>query len=176
MGANLYGSWGAPKDAIRHAITQLHTHNIRTLSVSSVYETEPIGATQQSCYMNLVLSIATSLSARSLLRKVKQVERQAGRRGLGQRWGARELDIDIIDYRGMIQNWNLRKMSATGVRPGNIILPHSTAHLRPFVLFPLTEILPKWRHPIFFKTANSLLQSCYAMKGKKGEILRKHET
>ena len=46
----------------------------------------------------------TSLPAPALLRRLKQIEREAGRRG-GRPWGARTLDLDILDYKGLMVNW-----------------------------------------------------------------------
>jgi 2-amino-4-hydroxy-6-hydroxymethyldihydropteridine diphosphokinase len=86
-----------------------------------------------------------------MLRLLKRIERRAGRR-LGRRWGPRPLDIDILDYRGTRIGWPPRRRE-----PGRLILPHPEMHRRVFVLVPLLEIAPHWRHPILGLGARALL-------------------
>jgi 2-amino-4-hydroxy-6-hydroxymethyldihydropteridine diphosphokinase len=89
------------------------------------------------------------------LRLLKQIEAQAGRRG-GRPWGPRTLDLDIIDYKGMTRNWsgNRKTMPRVWVRP--LVLPHPQLELRPFVLRPLLDIAPNWRHPVLKLSAEEL--------------------
>lgn len=97
--------------------------------VSSVYESEPVGATQQSAFLNLVLSGKTHLSAEGLLSWVKHIERLAGRVET-YRWGPRVLDIDILLF------------GAHLIREPNLTIPHAELLHRAFVLVPLCEIAP----------------------------------
>jgi 2-amino-4-hydroxy-6-hydroxymethyldihydropteridine diphosphokinase len=85
-----------------------------------------------------------------ILRLLKRLERRAGRR-LGRTWGPRPLDIDILDYGGRRLGWPCRK------RRGGLVIPHPEAHRRAFVLAPLAEIEPQWRHPVLGVTARVLL-------------------
>src|SRR5262249_8436131 len=80
------------------------------------------------------------------LRLVKGLERQAGRR-LGQTWGPRPLDIDILDFGGRRLGWPPGRH-----RRGRLILPHPEAHRRAFVLVPVADIAPAWRHPVLGAT------------------------
>ena len=92
-----------------------------------------------------------STSPAVLLRTLKRIERKAGRR-LGRRWGPRQLDIDILDFGGrQIGNPHGRR------RRGQLQLPHPEMHRRAFVLLPLREVAPFWRHPRLGLTVSALL-------------------
>jgi 2-amino-4-hydroxy-6-hydroxymethyldihydropteridine diphosphokinase len=116
-----------------------------------LYSTAPVGNEHQSRYLNAVIALKTTLPPGTILRIVKDVERRAGRR-LGRRWGPRTLDIDILDYGG-------RKFGHAGGarRRGTLILPHPELHHRAFVLIPLLEVAPHWRHPKLRRSGRSLL-------------------
>lgn len=68
------------------------------------------------------------------------------------RWSARPLDLDLIDDCGRVMNW------PEPTRPGGpIVLPHPLMHRRGFVLVPLEEVAPHWRHPVLGASATTLL-------------------
>ncbi len=114
-----------------------------------------MGRARQPPYVNAVALIDTSLSAEALLKVLKEIERASGRRG-GRPWGPRTLDIDIIDYRGLIRHWRGRRpdFRHAGMRP--LVLPHPLAHERPFVLKPLLDVAPDWRHPVLEQSGRGL--------------------
>src|SRR4029450_3115106 len=105
LGANCPGPWGTAVETIAHALGEIERANIKVRCVSPFYETEAVGHARQSAYVNAVALIDTSLPPEALLRVLKAVERKAGRRG-GRPWGPRTLDIDIIDYRGLVRHWH----------------------------------------------------------------------
>jgi 2-amino-4-hydroxy-6-hydroxymethyldihydropteridine diphosphokinase len=111
------------------------------LASSSLYATSPVGLGRQPTYVNAVVMAKSPFGLAELLRTVKRVERKAGRR-LGRHWGPRQLDIDILDFGG-------RQVGRPGGRrrAGQLLLPHPEMHRRAFVLLPLREIAPFWRHP-----------------------------
>jgi len=116
-----------------------------------------------------VALLATSLPAPALLRLLKQIEARAGRRG-GRPWGPRTLDLDIIDYKGMALNWSgsCKTMPRARVRP--LVLPHPQLELRPFVLRPLLDIAPNWRHPVLKLSAEALWRR--VKKQGQGSVLK----
>lgn len=154
LGSNFPGPWGKPRKALKHALKELDGGNICVRAVSEFYETEAIGQTRQPAYRNAVALIETSLPAPALLRRLKQIERQAGRRG-GRPWGARTLDLDILDYKGLMVNWPKRPNRRRAM-PGSLGLPHASLHERPFVLRPLLDVAPNWRHPALKVSAKAL--------------------
>jgi 2-amino-4-hydroxy-6-hydroxymethyldihydropteridine diphosphokinase len=169
LGANFPGPWGKPRKTLLHALRQLDSGNISVRAVSAFYKTEAIGQTQQAAYRNAVVLIDTSLPAPALLRRLKQIERAAGRRG-GRPWGARTLDLDILDYKGLIVNWP-KGHRHQRARPGSLVLPHALLHERPFVLRPLLDLAPNWRHPAFKVNAKALWERL--ANHKEGRILKR---
>jgi 2-amino-4-hydroxy-6-hydroxymethyldihydropteridine diphosphokinase len=103
-------------------------------------------------FYNGVVSARTTLPIGGLLRLFKSIERRAGRRPRA-RWSARPLDLDLIDFGGRVLNWPALN------RPGGpLVLPHPLMHERGFVLVPLEEVAPHWRHPALGVTAGALLR------------------
>ncbi len=98
----------------------------------------------QPWFVNAVLSVATELGANDLLSVLQAIERQFGR-VRAEANAPRTLDLDILDYQGEVMN------------AASLVLPHPRLHERRFVLVPIAEIAPEWRHPILELTAEELL-------------------
>lgn len=151
LGSNLPGIWGNPIRSLRRAVAELQHLQIVVERVSALYETEPVGGRWQAHYLNAVILAKTNVAPAAFLRMLKQLERRAGRR-LGTHWGPRPLDLDIIDFAGRRLGW------PPGVRHrGRLVLPHPEAHRRAFVLVPLLDVAPAWRHPVLGLPATTLL-------------------
>jgi 2-amino-4-hydroxy-6-hydroxymethyldihydropteridine diphosphokinase len=103
-------------------------------------------------YCNAVIEVGTDETPRALMRILKAIERRAGRR-TGRMWGPRSLDLDLVDYGGALMG-NPRRTHRTG----QLVLPHPELHKRAFVLVPLLEIAPDWRHPRSRKAGKTLLR------------------
>jgi 2-amino-4-hydroxy-6-hydroxymethyldihydropteridine diphosphokinase len=155
LGGNSPGPWGTPARTLRRALEELERSGVKVEAVSHPYETAAMGAARQPPYVNQVARVATSLPAPALLRLLKQIERRAGRRG-GRPWGARTLDLDIIDYKGLVLNWSGARKGTPRARVRPLVLPHSQLERRPFVLRPLLDVAPDWRHPVLSLSAAEL--------------------
>lgn len=110
------------------------------ISVSNVYESDPLGVNEpQPAYLNMVASLATGLSPASLLDELLDAERQHGRERQ-VRNAPRTLDLDLLAYGDLV------------LRRPELTVPHPRLHERAFVLMPLMEVAPGFRHPITNKT------------------------
>lgn len=169
LGANHPGPWGAPAATIKRALGEMEEGGITVKAVSPFYETAALGRARQPSYVNAVALIDSPLSPEALLRRFKAIERRAGRRG-GRPWGSRSLDIDIIDHKGLVRHWRTRQadFSHGGYRP--LVLPHPLMHERPFVLKPLADIAPDWRHPVLQRSIGALWRD--ARGERQGRVLK----
>ena len=126
------GNVGDARGTIASAISAFcDGDQVVLLARSSDYRTPPWGVTDQGDFINACIAVDTRLSPRGLLDRAHQVERSFGRdRQRETRWGPRSLDIDIIDYDGLVLDQPM------------LTLPHPRALERAFVLVPLAEIAP----------------------------------
>src|SRR5262249_19382772 len=99
----------------------------------------------QPHYINAIVACNVGVHAPDQLVKVLQEIEQRFGRVREQRWGARTLDLDLIDLDGLVGDFD------------GVVLPHPRAHERAFVLAPLAEVAPDWRHPVLHKSAAELL-------------------
>ncbi|HSG82762.1 MAG TPA: 2-amino-4-hydroxy-6-hydroxymethyldihydropteridine diphosphokinase [Gemmatimonadota bacterium] len=127
---------------------------IRIERVSSIYETQPVGVRDQPWFLNLVCLGHTRLLPYDLLEFLHEVENSLGRVRSEERFGPRTIDIDILAYEERV------------LERHDLVLPHPRMTERRFVLEPLAEIVPEWRHPVEGKTAAELLE------GLDGDIVR----
>jgi 2-amino-4-hydroxy-6-hydroxymethyldihydropteridine diphosphokinase len=151
LGGNVAGRWGEPRACLARACWELGKAGIKIVRCSNFYMTEPLGKGRQPRYFNAVIMVEPGLAPATLLRLLKCMERRAGRR-LGPPMQARPLDIDILDYGGRRLGWPPRRRQR-----GRVILPHPELHRRAFVLVPLREVAPFWRHPVLGLGAKALL-------------------
>ena len=152
IGSNVEGPWGPPDDTVRGALSELDEAPLRLLKASRAIVTAPYGRTDQPDFVNAVAEIETDLEPQALLEHLHAIERRAGRRRT-LHWGPRTLDLDLLDYHGLV-------VSGLAGRKGEppLVLPHPGIPARDFVLRPIAEIAPHWRHPVLGETAPDLLK------------------
>lgn len=146
LGSNI----GAREDFLRQACAALNHEGVAVLKQSSVMETAPLlppdaPADWDIPFLNQVLVVETRQTPEELLATAKKIEAALGRQNRG-RWGPREIDIDLIAYHA-----ERRQTEA-------LMLPHPGISDRDFVLKPLAEVAPEWRHPVLGKTAREMLR------------------
>jgi 2-amino-4-hydroxy-6-hydroxymethyldihydropteridine diphosphokinase len=113
---------------LHKAVFLLNEHPaIKVEKVSSVYETDPVGYTEQDQFLNIAVKISTNLHPEELLRTVQSIELELGRKR-EIRWGPRTIDLDILLY------------NHENIEAENLIIPHPRMYERAFVLAPLAEI------------------------------------
>lgn len=111
---------------------------------SQIYESTPWRVDGQDNYLNQILEVRTSLSARGVLESTRKIENDLGRVRI-EKWGERLIDIDIIFFNNDI------------IETADLCIPHKHMHERNFVLIPLNEIAPMLIHPKYNKTVSELL-------------------
>ena len=168
LGSNLPGPWGTPLETLRRALLEMKACGIEVVSQSKAYSTHAYGVGGQPDYVNAVLSVACLAPPEALMMRLHSLERRAAR-SRGERWGARTLDIDLLDWHGRIIGSSRERGSRTELGFKPLSLPHPGILKRPFVIVPLAEIAPEWHHPISGKTALSLARTI--AKSRAGGIL-----
>ncbi len=138
------GSNIAPETNLRAAVHALRQQTM-VEAVSRVYRTPPWGSVPQGDFLNAVLALSTELDPPKLLDLLQGIERRAGRTRT-IRYGPRTLDLDILAMDGLV------------LRSPRLMIPHVEMHNRGFVLVPLCDFAPHWRHPVLGKTARELLK------------------
>lgn len=134
IGSNLASGASTPAEICRQALQRLQQKGVRLVACSRFYESAPVPLSDQPWYVNAVARVETTLDAAGLLALLHQVEAENGRvrRVVNE---ARTLDMDLIDYNCVCQ-------------AGPPVLPHPRADVRAFVLLPLRDLAPDWRHPV----------------------------
>ena len=132
-GNRCHGRHGRPEQVLRAAVKALGKQGLHIERVSRILSTPPLGPSNRR-YANAALKARWDGTATDLLAMLKSLERQFGPRR-GQRWGARVLDCDLIAFGQM-------RLSTKSLQ-----VPHPRLHQRDFVLKPLEQVWPGWRHP-----------------------------
>jgi len=146
-GAKLpHDRYGPPRQTLEAAFVDLGRRGVRTVRVSPWYRTAPVPASDQPWFENAVVEVASDLPADAVLAALHAVEAAFGRARTVPN-AARPIDLDLLDYRGAI---------APG-GPGKATLPHPRMAGRAFVLRPLADLEPDWRHPVTGQAIRELL-------------------
>jgi 2-amino-4-hydroxy-6-hydroxymethyldihydropteridine diphosphokinase len=127
LGSNL----SQPSEQLKSALKELHQHSqICVQRCSHLYKSAPMGPKDQPDYVNAVCYLTTSLSPLELLDILQALEASHGRERLGNKWGPRTLDLDMLMFNDLRINTE------------RLTLPHYGMQDREFVLVPLFEIAP----------------------------------
>lgn len=145
LGSNM----GNRFEMLRQAVAQLVEHPAITVTrISSLYETDPVGYTDQEPFLNMVVQLETELTAVALLDVCQAVEQNLNRKRL-VRWGPRTIDLDILLY------------NQERIETDRLTVPHPRMDERAFVLIPLLEINPGLEAVGSVETVGVLLWKSY---------------
>lgn len=152
LGSNRrHGRFGPPERVVAAAVAEMAARGLLVLAQSRVHPTPPLGPGGRR-FANAAVAVVTGLALPAVLAVLKGIERDFGRRG-GRRWGDRVLDLDIIGAGDEV------------VRGQGLQVPHPRMAERRFVLDPLVEIAPDWRHPVLCATVRQLRTKAMRPKG-----------
>ena len=164
LGSNLDTATKTSSEFLEDSLKLLNTTEIRITRTSKAYRTPAFPAGNGPDYVNAVVEIETTLAATAVLAALHDIENTLGR-ARPARWASRVIDLDLIALGAEVapdaatfDHWLSLPLSAQmKTAPSELILPHPRLQDRAFVLVPLAEIAPKWRHPVLEETAEALL-------------------
>ena len=147
LGANLPSEHGGPRDTLAIALERLAARGLPLRSRSRWHRSAPVPPSGQPWFINGVAALDTSWPPEAVLHALHAVEAELGRvRSESERWPPRAVDLDLLDHAGTV--------TAADAWPR---LPHPRLSERAFVLAPLAELAPDWRHPRTGESAEALL-------------------
>ena len=152
LGSNVEGPWGSPEQTVATALRRLDSAKTRLISASRLLASKPMGPVDQPDFVNAAAIITTGLNAEQLMLHLHNLELESDRRRT-VRWGPRTLDLDLLDFNGVIRCGD--GQSSGHQKP--LVLPHPGIAERVFVLAPIHEIAADWRHPETGKSAAEML-------------------
>ena len=158
LGANLPSAAGPPENGLCAALDALADTGIKVVARSQLYRSPAWPDPSDPPFVNAAARISTELSPLDLLDVLHAVEASFGRRRFAEpvrKNAPRTLDLDLIDYNGLVQQ-------------GPPALPHPRMVQRAFVLLPLREVAPGWKHPENGRSVTDLI----AMLGTSVEVLQ----
>jgi 2-amino-4-hydroxy-6-hydroxymethyldihydropteridine diphosphokinase len=146
LGGNLPSGAGQPADTLKRALGELERQGVEIREVSAFYETPAWPDPADPAFVNAVVAVKTSLQPVELLMLLHGVETDFGRLRSAAN-AARTLDLDLLDYDGRV------------MAEPELTLPHPRIAMRSFVLVPLRDVAPGWRHPVTGQGLAELLEA-----------------
>ena len=153
LGANLPSELRTPRETLQETLRRLQSAGVAVVARSPWYASEPVPPSDQPWFVNGVAEVSSELAAEPLLALMHKIEADLGR-VRRERWEARVVDLDLIDYRGQASD-------------GALELPHPRMAERSFVLRPMGDIAPSWIHPVTGKAIADLIA---ALPPDAGEV------
>ena len=166
MGGNLPSSAGDPATTIGKAVADIAAAGVRIRAVSRLYRTPCFPAGAGPDFVNAALVAEGGMEPAAFLALLNRIEARYGRTRQA-RWAARTLDLDLIAAgqrvlpdAAVFAAWrDLPPEARARETPQELVLPHPRMHERAFVLIPLAEIAPHWRHPASGLTVLEMLDA-----------------
>lgn len=156
LGSNLRSSAGSPAETLAAALKALSKTGVRIIGVSSFYATPAWPDPYDPPFVNAAARVETKLAPGALMKLLHKIENDFGRTRCAKN-APRTLDLDLIDYSGRVDE-------------GPPVLPHPRIAERAFVLIPLAEVAPGWRHPVSGLSVEKLIAAIPA--GERAAIKR----
>lgn len=159
LGANLPSLAGNPRQTLEAAVASLGRAGLEDIARSRWFATAPVPASDQPWFVNGVMAATTAMGPEAVLALLLDVESRFGRQRR-QRWEARAIDLDLLAYDELVlpdrTAWE-RAAADPEEAQSMLFVPHPRLHERRFVLAPLADLAPDWRHPVLDASAADLL-------------------
>lgn len=155
MGSNATSPAGSPTRTLLKAVLRLGELGLSAEKISKFYRTSAFPVGSGPDFVNAALRIRCDATAQDMLKTLHRVEAEFGRQRQ-QRWGPRTLDLDLVaagelilpDPQTLLSWMELPLEEQKADAPGELILPHPRLQDRAFVLVPMRDVAPDWRHPL----------------------------
>lgn len=156
LGGNLASEAGGPRETCEAALARLATDGVSLKAMSGWYETAPVPMSDQPWFVNAVAVVETNLDPNALLDRLQKAELALGRvRTVAN--AARTVDLDLLAYNQVLSD------------DPRLILPHPRLHERAFVLYPLRDVAPDWRHPRLGASPQAMIDAL-----PPGQLIRRY--
>jgi len=154
LGSNAESAYGAPAETLRAALEAMAREEIAVEALSRFFTSAAWPDPSDPPFVNAVARVRTTLAPADLMAALHAIEARFGRERRARN-APRTLDLDIVDYDGRAES-----------PEGGPELPHPRAAERAFVLAPLLDVAPDWRHPVSGRSGRDLLDAAEARGGR----------
>lgn len=166
LGANLPSAFGGPRKTLEHALSRLDGGRWRVKRRSRWWRTPAYPPGSGPDFINGVALLETVASPAETLAQLHEVEAELGRERRA-RWAPRTVDLDLLAMGATVlpdlktaHAWlSMSDAAASTATPDTLVLPHPRLQERAFVLAPMVDVAPEWRHPVLDQTARQLLEA-----------------
>lgn len=148
LGSNLPNMYGSPLETLEAAVARIDAHDdVSVVKRSLIYTSAPVPFSDQPWYHNAVIAVETELKPFTLLAVLQEIEIEFGRvRDAENQNAARTLDLDIVAYDDFV------------IDEAGLSVPHPRMTERAFVLMPIRDLSPEWKHPISGASISEMIE------------------